>query len=482
MTTLGDLDARAFQVVIIGGGANGAAAADALARVGYGVLLVEREDFGSGTTSRSSRMLHCGFRSLEGVADQSWLQRFRKPGPLLNAIRGAREQLHARADYVSAFPERCRPITLMMPLLAGGVAGYQMDLAAMLLSCLGTKGVPLDYRRIRADKAGDLPFAEWLTRRPDLREIVTFRDYVFDWPERICVDLAASAEKQGAIVRNHTHAEAMVRLPSGGYRITLRDRATQATATVAAELVLNLAGPWIDQVLGSTSPQLQPRIAMTKGTQIAVRLPERYANHGFVMNTSKGAHVCIPSQGLHLIGATNGKFSDDPASAAPTDAEIDDLIARTNDLMPGLDLDRSSLCYAIAGVRPGTKGSAGRAIIDHAAEGFEGLISVSGGTVGTSRTTAQLLQERVANKIGAPSQAVRALSSAAAPHLLEHAATLSDIVFRRTGEGWGTELSLERVEAHLQDLSRDRAWSRDEAAAELARFRAELSSQYRRVL
>lgn len=474
---LADIDESAFDIVVIGGGANGAAAAERLSRERYSVLLVDRSDFGSGTSSRSSRMLHCGFRSLEGMAGMSLLQGFRERKKLLAAIRGAREQLHARADFVASFPERCKPVTIVMPIFAGGVAGYQMDMAAILLAALGRKGVPLEYRRRHRAHLAGLPYSEWLENRPELRGTVSFRDYVFDWPERVCIDLALRAQDSGAAIRNYTAVVALEARRDGGFELRLRDQSSGAEATVVSQLVLNLAGPWVDEVLGLASRRLPPQLSASKGTQIAIKLPDRYADHGIVANTREGAFVCIPTRGLHIIGATKSKFDGDPGEVTATEAEIEDLINRANTLLPGIGLDRSSVRYAIAGVRPGAVGTSGRAIVDHAADGFEGMYTVTGGTLGTSRMTAERLSVLVAGKLGA---------SASRPEVrmaqdrTDGARSLSDIAFRRTGEAWGADFSTATAEKLANALGHEMGWSEAETMAELRRFRRQLSHNCKR--
>ncbi|MBE1205419.1 FAD-dependent oxidoreductase [Aminobacter carboxidus] len=486
------LEGRTFDVLVVGAGANGSATAEALAIAGYAVLLVERSDFGSGTSSRSSRMLHCGFRSLEGAAGKSLWQHLTQLPDRLALLKSAREQLAARADFVGAMPHRVRPVTIVMPLFRGGVGGMQMDTAAALLALLGTGGIPLDYKRLKADNLDDLPFAEWLLPRHDLAGVVTFRDYVFDWPERVCADQALAAERLGAEVRNYTSVNALRQMPDGQWSATLRDEMNGAEATVAARMVLNLAGPWIDSVTGLVSAETPQRIAASKGVQIGVALPERYKDHGLVAATDKGAFVCIPSQGLHLIGATNSKFTGDPSKAAATDAEINDLLARANALLPGIGLDRSAVCYAIAGVRPGSRGSSGRIVHDHAADGLPGLVSVTGGTVATSRQTAKSLLRLVVQQLkvsrpkagSAPPNVLEAGRGAAdaTAFAAEHARTIADVALRRTGEAWSTDFNEQTIQDIAASLGASNGWDQARIAKAISDFRAELAELYRRDL
>ncbi|EIM73475.1 FAD dependent oxidoreductase [Nitratireductor aquibiodomus RA22] len=476
------LEGRNFDVLIVGAGANGSAAAEMLAKAGYSVLLADKSDFGSGTSSRSSRMLHCGFRSLEGAAGKTLLQHLTHLPDRLTLVKGAREALQARADFIGAMPNRVRPVTMVTPLYHGGVSGLQMDAAATLLWLLGTGGIPLDYRRLTPAKLGDLPFAEWLRQRDDLAGVVTFRDYVFDWPERVCVDQTLAAEQFGAVVCNYTTVGALHRMPDGQWSATLRDAATGTQATIETRQVLNLAGPWIDDVVGLAAPKIAQRIASSKGVQIAVELPERFRDFGLAAATDKGAFVCIPSQGLHLIGATNSKFSGDPTKATASEAEVEELLARANALLPGIDLNRRSVRYAIAGIRPGSLGAAGRVIHDHADDGLAGLVSVTGGTVAMSRQTARALLGLVKGRFQ-PSQSIPGVHDTvrtASVTKEEYARTIADLALRRTGEAWSANFDEKQLHAFAVMLGDRHGWDQARIEEAKAEFRAELAELYRR--
>ncbi|MBL8588586.1 MAG: FAD-dependent oxidoreductase, partial [Methylobacteriaceae bacterium] len=250
---LAGLDGAEFDVVVIGAGVNGASAAERLAADGYRVLIVDKGDFASGASSRSSRLLHCGLRYL--APGRSILDFARRPSRLKTALRMARLAMQARSEFVKAFPERVGQMRLHFPIYAGGLyRGWHLDLAFRLLERLGPGDLPLDYRRLTPQEARALPLIGGL-RDPDrLLGVAAFREYQFQWPERVAVDAIGRAEDAGARARNHTAARIAGR-DGEGWRIELTDMLSQ-TPPIIVKSRMNLvtAGAWIDEVARGGAP------------------------------------------------------------------------------------------------------------------------------------------------------------------------------------------------------------------------------------
>ena len=129
---LSQLDGRRFDVVIIGGGINGASTAQHLAAAGYRSLIIDKGDFGSGASARSSRLLHCGLRYL--APGRSLFDFVRHPRRLATALRMARLAMEARGEFVRTTPDRATAMTLHFPIYRGGLYGaWQVDAAFALL-------------------------------------------------------------------------------------------------------------------------------------------------------------------------------------------------------------------------------------------------------------------------------------------------------------------------------------------------------------
>src|SRR5580704_10015699 len=125
---LSELDGREFDVAIIGAGVNGASAAQNLAAAGYSVLLVDKGDFGSGSSSRSTRMMHCGLRYL--APGKSMFEFVREPRRLRTAVRMARSAMQNRAEFVENTPTRALATNWFYPIYRNGpYSPWQVDLA-----------------------------------------------------------------------------------------------------------------------------------------------------------------------------------------------------------------------------------------------------------------------------------------------------------------------------------------------------------------
>ena len=218
---LAELEGRRFDVAVIGAGANGASAAQHLAGAGYSVLLVDKGDYCSGSSSRSSRLLHCGLRYL---APGGSLWDFAlHPSRLKTALTMAREAMLCRRQLVQTAPERVLPMTFHFPIWRDGVyRAWQVDLALRILASLAPRDVPLDHRRLSPDEARRTPLVNALRDMDKLVGVAAFREYQFEWPERICMDAVLDAERLGATVRNYTAATRLAR-EGDAWRIGLAD-------------------------------------------------------------------------------------------------------------------------------------------------------------------------------------------------------------------------------------------------------------------
>src|SRR6266704_278849 len=128
---IAELDAKKFDVIVVGGGINGASTAQHLAAAGYRTLIVDKGDFGSGASSRSSRLLHCGLRYL--APGRSILDFVRHPSRFVVALRMARLAMEARSEFVRTSPGRTSVMALHFPVYRGGpYASWQIDVAFKL--------------------------------------------------------------------------------------------------------------------------------------------------------------------------------------------------------------------------------------------------------------------------------------------------------------------------------------------------------------
>lgn len=433
-----------YDVAIIGGGINGASTAQHLASAGYRVFLAEKGDFAEGATARSSRLLHCGLRHLANGSPAKELMRH--PLRLLRSLRTVHEDMAARDELVGSIPERVKPMTFCLPVYKEDIyRPWHMDVAFGFLRLANLKGAPLDYRRFRPNAAEMPALARHLRSQDQLAGMVTFREYVFDWPERIALDALMDARRLGADIRNYTK---VVRLTHEDdfWRLSLQDG-----GQISASVVLNLAGAWLDEVSASAGSNAPAKCRPMSGIHIALKLPAEFENHGvFAFNRLAEPLYCLPWRDHHYVGLTRRSFSGDPTNIAATNEEIDWLLAETNHCFPGLGLARDDVLYSWAGVNPLTAdpgeplGSREIKIHDHAPDGLPEFLSVTAGPIMTHRRIARRLVERVQKRLK-PSRPVspvrydsRKMSDdeTIAQAITEYPRNLGDLMLRRLGYGW----------------------------------------------
>lgn len=502
-SSLESLNGRTFDVVVMGGGVVGSSAAQHLSAEGYAVLLVDKGDFGSGSSSRSGRSLHCGLRYMEPgegrpyvVSGHSPVLKFlADPKMFLSGCRRAREAMTCRAQIAGTMRARLSPETFYVPVWKGWkYRAWHLSAAFGMLKLLGPKEVPLEVQRYRRSEFMDQPLIRYLRDADKLSGLVSYREYRFEWPERICLDTVLDAERLGAVVRNYTPVEGLEREADGRWAVTMSDAAGEAgTATARAPLVLNTTGMWIDRVNRLAADGARRRVTGTKGAHIMVKLPDECRGQGvFTELRDDNPFYIYPWRNMHFIGPTDTLFEGDEDEVRATDDEIDYLLDGANHLMPGLGgLTRSDLCFTWAGVRPQTTdpedsmGARGRRIHDLAEDGMPGVLALTAGNIITHRLSGRDLCAAVKARL-TPSRSPQALSYDAKPfdpapdspallnhwdgarlaHLRqaaekEHPVTLADLLFRRVGAGWTETMAREGAQKAAETVADLLGW--DEA-------------------
>jgi glycerol-3-phosphate dehydrogenase len=503
--TLSSIRDTAFDVAVIGGGINGASAAQQLAAAGYHTLIVEKGDFGSGTTARSSRLLHCGLRYL--APGRSVFDFVTHPGRFADALRMARQAMQARHDFVKSSPSSVNRMQFCFPIYRGDrYRGWQLDAAFKLLSLLGPADLPLDYERLAPEAVARRPLIRWLRDFDALHSVAVFREYQLDWPERICIDAVLEAERLGAVARNYTLARLISRDASGGWSIGLKDMlAVEPEVCVRAKLVLNMAGIWIDDVNRTANPKAGRKVLGTKGCHVLVRLPDECRGFGIAtLNSRQEPFYCIPWHDLHYFGPTETVYDGDRDRILVTEDEIEWIISEANRLLPALKLARTDVISTWAGVRPLTydvavpAGRRLREIHDLESEDLRDVLAMTAGPVMTHRSAGLELAGIVKERL-APSGCQRERSYTASPLRFtrdrlvsvdrlgssqwaalashvdgEHATSLADVLFRRTGLAWRRRLSDEEVRLAANAIGAQLGWCQSQIDAEIEKYHGEV--------
>ncbi len=506
-TQIEKLDNAKFDVCVIGAGVNGASTAQHLAAAGYAVLLVEKGDYGSGSSSRSSRLLHCGLRYLAPGA--SMFEFFRHPSRLRTALRMAKLAMEARRQLVLTAPERVRPLSFHFPIWQESTyRPWQVKLGLGLLASMAPTDVPLEQRMISPQAAKSLPLVGGLRDWDRLQSIGAFTEYQFEWPERLCVDAVLDAERLGASVRNYTAATKMTHR-NESWEIELADVQTGGTATIETKLVLNMAGIWIDKVNSQSGAQRPRKILGTKGIHLMVQLPPECADNGIVtFNRRQEPLYCIPWRGMHYFGPTETVYEGNLDEIRAEDDEVEGLLAEGNHLLPGLKLKRSDILFTWAGVRPLSfdpalpMGKRSRDVHNLSDSGMPGVYAMTAGPVMTHRSAGTEMVDLVRRKFkaGKSAQAVNygartfpdnrnsppvvddwtdaKLADLAYAARHEHATNLVDLMFRRVGAGWTSTMGFKAADKAAEAVADVYGWDAARTKKEADDYRAYLKRMH----
>lgn len=498
---LSALQGQSYDVLVIGGGANGASTAQHLAADGYKVLLVEKGDFGSGSSSRSSRLLGNGMHYLAG-GHSPW-DFILKPRRFLSGCRMARFALSSRAQMVKTVPELLEKVKFCFPIYKDSIyKPWQFDAGMNLLRLFGTGGVDLGYERITPDEAKRRPLLKWLRDSDKIASVATFDHFQFRWPERIVVDAALGAEKLGATIRNYTEAVALKQVGDQLWNVVLQDRFDNTRTDINARIVMNMAGIWIDQVNSRGPSKVSRKITGTKGIHIAFRLPPECRGASVTWQNRHNEHMYVlPWYDYHYVGPTEVPYEGNLDDIHPTESEIAWVIDEVRHMLPEIPLKREDVLYAWAGVRPWTsgpnapKGLRIRKLHDLGAEGMPGVMALTGGPLMSHRSAGADASAAVA-RVLKPSGEARPIDytsnrfkdDGVSPALVnseprisvaeirhaaaqEHAATLTDLLFRRVPAGWTEQMGLQVARTAAEAVSDILGWDEARVAAEIDGFR-----------
>lgn len=369
-----------FDLLIIGGGATGTGIALDAATRGLRVALVERGDFGSGTSSRSTKLIHGGVRYLE----KAFLEFDRSQ---FNLVRDA---LKERSVLARMAPHLVRALPIFTPIYRRFEIPYYLT-GLKLYDRLAGRANLHSSHFVGANKA--------LQRFPMLRTGglkggVVYYDGQFD-DARMNVSLALTAAENGATLLNYA-AVTEFELSSGGHLIgaTVQDRIAGDTFPVRADVVVNAAGPFVDQVRRMEDPHCDPMLSVSSGAHIV--LPPEFTppEIGFLVPKTDDGRVLfvLPWRGYALAGTTDNpaKLEENPEA---TEQDIEYILGQMNRYYASPP-SRDQVLSAWSGLRPlvsnpRSMDTAGL-VRDHVIfESPGGLVTIAGGKWTTYRKMAE---------------------------------------------------------------------------------------------
>jgi glycerol-3-phosphate dehydrogenase len=495
-----------FDCIVVGGGINGAGIARDAAMRGLKVLLIDKGDVGGGTSAASTRLIHGGLRYLEHFE-----------------FGLVRESLRERETLLRIAPHLVRPLPITIPIYKHSQRGLTTVRAGMIAYELLSWGKSLPRHRMQSAD-------ETLRQLPGLTAeglvgSAVYYDAQVEFAERLVVENVLSAIEYGATVLTYTRVTGLMIVESAVAGVQVEgNKADQ----FRAKIVINAAGPWVDQLLEPIGRERTPLVGGTKGSHVVVA-PFAGAPVSAVYveaASDRRPFFVIPWNGNYLIGTTDVRFAGDADEACAEDWEIEYLLSETNRVFPKAELTRERVLYTYSGVRPlpfttsDNEQSITRRHFLRVHPQISNLISVVGGKLTTYRSLAEECVDLVLRKLGrtftrsqtgnvplpgalhtnppdlperwqriygSRAKDVAALATRLNADALtaevvfafenEFAKTLADCFLRRTMIGLNADLGLSQLEAAAEIGRRFLGLTEERAKREVTSYRAEISNR-----
>jgi glycerol-3-phosphate dehydrogenase len=403
------LSSEPFDVLVIGGGITGAGVALDAASRGYSVALVEKDDYASGTSSRSSKLVHGGLR---------YLQQF--------DLGLVREALVERQLMVELAPHLVRPLKLVVPAFDGARPERIMGVGLHMYDVLS-----LDRRRRRRRRRGGGEDAEngdgaveWSPERhrtisgeevvellPALAPREPSAGYLFYDCQtddvRLVLTVLGEAERFGAICANRLEVVELVHDEARGAAagVVVEDREQGGRFTIQAANVVNATGVWADRIQPEElhDEAEVPTIRPSRGTHVTLARKRLPLDAGAILPAGEGRTIfALPWLGATLLGTTDNDYDGDIDDVRPSRDDVDYLLGAAATFFE-TDLHHEDITGAYAGVRPLISRTDAKKSVDisRKAELYEtssGLITITGGKLTTWRRMAKMAVDRLVER------------------------------------------------------------------------------------
>ncbi|MDB6044864.1 MAG: glycerol-3-phosphate dehydrogenase [Gammaproteobacteria bacterium] len=393
--------AERYDVIVVGGGIHGTCAAWQAALRGLKVALIESGDFGHATSSNSLRTLHGGLRHLQRLD-----------------FRRMRESIRERREWLRLAPHLTRPMRFVLPTAGHGIKGPAVMRTALWVNDMVSFDRNRDVQEGQQLPRGSL----WSKSRAadafagldiaDCNGAATWYDAVCLNTERLQLAVVAAAVAAGAQAANYVRALRLSLAGSEVCGVHIRDELTDREFEMRAPLVINAAGPWVDEWLGSSSrSRVAELFPASKAFNLLTRpLPfrdavglavqPRAAGHTRAAQVGPQTYFIIPWNGRSLVGTRHLRCDHASRSARVTREEVLEFLADLNQVLGEQRLSGADVNGVFAGLLPEQGANPGPGValqkspqvIDHASDGIQGLVSI----VGVKWTTARAVGERAA--------------------------------------------------------------------------------------
>jgi len=394
---LAALERDEYDVLVIGGGITGAGVALDAASRGYSVALVEKADYASGTSSRSSKLVHGGLR---------YLQNF--------DLGLVREALLERQLMVKLAPHLVRPLALLIPAFEGRrpdrITGAGLNMYDVLTreGLRRRRGVDVEWS---PDRHRTIDAEETVRLLPALAAKEPTASYLFYDCQtddvRLVLTVLGEAERFGAVCCNSVEVTGLVERGGRAAGVLCTDAVGGGEFEVRAANVINATGVWADRLRPDElhDEAEVPTIRPSRGTHVTVSMDDLPVVAGAILPAGSGRSIFVlPWLGRTLIGTTDNDYEGSLDHVPPSATDIDYLLAAVNDFF-GASLGVGDATGAYAGVRPliATGDPKKSVDISRKAELYEtssGMVTITGGKLTTWRRMAKMAVDRIVEREG----------------------------------------------------------------------------------
>jgi glycerol-3-phosphate dehydrogenase len=377
------LRSEKFDLLIIGGGITGAGIALDAASRGLKVALVEKNDFAFGTSSRSTKLIHGGLRYLKQLEFG-----------LVKEVGSERAVVHSLAPHL-VVPEK-----MLLPLSEKRGMGYWLTSIGLKMYDL-LAGVKSEDQRRMLTKIQTLKY-EPLLGRDDVKGGAIYAEYRTD-DARLTIEIIKTANRHGATILSYAKVADFIYDSGVISGVKVDDQLTSESFSIVTNVVVNAAGPWVDELREVNKSKEGKSLHLTKGVHVVVAHERFPVKQAIYFNVDDGRMIfAIPRGRSTYIGTTDTNYKGDKDNVFTSREDADYLITAVNSNFPSIKLTIADLESSWAGLRPliheEGKSASELSRKDEIFESVSGLISIAGGKLTGYRKMAERVVDLVIEK------------------------------------------------------------------------------------
>jgi len=383
--TIQKMENESFDILVVGGGITGAGIVRDAALRGYKTALIEKDDFAAGTSSKSSKLVHGGFRYLK--------QR---------EFRLVHEALVERKTLMDIAPHIVHPTKCLLPIYENSAESpFLIHIGMWLYDILAfTKNIG----RHRMVSARELAILEPELRQDGLKKGAEYYDCKED-DFRLVMATIQSAAQYGAAIANYVKAVDVIYENGRVAGVQAVNQLTGESVSIRAKVIANATGPWSDEVRKTLFKDITPNVRTTKGVHLIVKHSDLPITRAFMQFAIRDGRpiFAIPWNTLVLLGTTDTDYTGDPDRITTERSDVDYLLESFNYYFPKANLTDDKILSAFAGLRPLLREegkSASEVTREHKIfETPENFFSIVGGKLTTYRVMAKDMVNRLARHL-----------------------------------------------------------------------------------